>query len=103
MRGGMWELLNLAKFGTEAGQAQLVEERGSTDDLSVESNVERGPRPDVSSTSDGERWWERSTAKEEGLSFYHGGCLKHTFRVSREAHEEREIHGVQDLRFERCG
>ena len=59
MRGGMWELLNLAKFGTEAGQAQLVEERGSTDDLSVESNVERGPRPDVSSTSDGERWPER--------------------------------------------
>ena len=86
----------LAKFGTEASQAQQVEERASTDYLS-ESMVERRPPHDDFSSSHGERWWRRTDKKEE-RSFSYGERLKDTFPKSKEACEKREIHGVQDPR-----
>ena len=99
----MWDLIRAKEAGQDGSkcQAQLVEERGSTDYLSVESEAEQRLRLDGSSSRDGERWWERREATENELSFPHVERPEDNFPVSWKACEVREIHGVQDPHIER--
>ena len=72
-RGGMWEFLNLAKFGTEASQAQLV---GATTSR-WNQRSSQGPSLMIPAPA---------TAKDGGAQYSKGGGSKFSSRRASGTH-----------------